>query len=62
MIRLETLAVHGGQEPDLLSGSRAVPICQTTSAVFRDSGHAGWEHGRDLIRDLDQALCAACHG
>lgn len=35
-----TLAVHGGQEPDPTTGSRAVPIYQTTSYVFKDSDHA----------------------
>lgn len=37
---LETLAVHGGQAPDPTTGSRAVPIYQTTSYVFADTGHA----------------------
>lgn len=36
----ETLALHGGQEPDPATGSRAVPIYQTTSYVFRDTDHA----------------------
>jgi O-acetylhomoserine (thiol)-lyase len=36
----DTLQVHGGQEPDPTTGSRAVPIYQTTSYVFRDSEHA----------------------
>jgi O-acetylhomoserine (thiol)-lyase len=35
-----TLAVHAGQAPDPATGSRAVPIYQTTSYVFRDTGHA----------------------
>ncbi|MFD2369578.1 homocysteine synthase [Brevibacillus sp. GCM10020057] len=38
--RPETIAVHGGQEPDPVTGSRAVPIYQTTSYVFRDTEHA----------------------
>lgn len=38
--RFDTLAVHGGQRPDPATGSRAVPIYQTTSYVFRDSQHA----------------------
>ncbi|MDF2679295.1 MAG: O-acetylhomoserine aminocarboxypropyltransferase [Brevibacillus sp.] len=38
--RPETIAVHGGQEPDPVTGSRAVPIYQTTSYVFRDTDHA----------------------
>ncbi|OUM98666.1 MAG: O-acetylhomoserine sulfhydrylase [Firmicutes bacterium ZCTH02-B6] len=37
---LETLAVHGGQAPDPTTGSRAVPIYQTTSYVFHDTRHA----------------------
>jgi O-acetylhomoserine (thiol)-lyase len=37
---LETIALHGGQVPDPTTGSRAVPIYQTTSYVFRDSDHA----------------------
>jgi O-acetylhomoserine (thiol)-lyase len=38
--RFNTLAIHGGQEPDPVTGSRAVPIYQTTSYVFKDTGHA----------------------
>jgi O-acetylhomoserine (thiol)-lyase len=38
--QLATLAVHGGQEPDPATGSRAVPIYQTTSYVFKDADHA----------------------
>ena len=36
----ETLQIHAGQVPDVETGSRAVPIYQTTSYVFRDSEHA----------------------
>jgi O-acetylhomoserine (thiol)-lyase len=32
--------VHAGQVPDPTTGSRAVPIYQTTSYVFKDSEHA----------------------
>jgi len=39
-LRIETLALHGGQEPDPTTGSRAVPIYQTTSYQFKDSDHA----------------------
>ena len=38
--RFETLALHAGQSPDPATGSRAVPIYQTTSYVFRDTEHA----------------------
>lgn len=36
----ETLLIHGGQEVDPLTRSRAIPIYQTTSYVFRDTEHA----------------------
>lgn len=36
----DTLALHAGQRPDPTTGSRAVPIYQTTSFVFRDTGQA----------------------
>ena len=36
----ETLAVHAGQEPDPTTGSRAVPIYQTTSYQFKDTEQA----------------------
>ena len=34
----ETRQIHAGQEPDPATGARAVPIYQTTSYQFRDSG------------------------
>ena len=37
---IHTLSLHAGQKPDPTTGSRAVPIYQTTSYVFRDSEHA----------------------
>jgi O-acetylhomoserine (thiol)-lyase len=37
---IETLALHAGHTPDAASLSRAVPIYQTTSYVFRDTQHA----------------------
>lgn len=36
----ETLQLHAGQEVDAQTGSRAVPIYQTSSYVFKDSEHA----------------------
>ncbi len=39
--RQDTLAIHAGQEiPEATTGSRAVPIYQTTSYVFKDTEHA----------------------
>ena len=37
---IDTLAVHAGQVADPTTGSRAVPIYQTTSYVFKDTAHA----------------------
>jgi O-acetylhomoserine (thiol)-lyase len=39
-LKLESLLLHGGQEPDPATGSRAVPIFQTTSYQFKDTDHA----------------------
>jgi O-acetylhomoserine (thiol)-lyase len=39
-LKPETLALHGGQEPDPTTGSRAVPIYQTTAYQFKNSDHA----------------------
>lgn len=39
-LKIETLVLHGGQEADPTTGSRAVPIYQTTSYQFRDTDHA----------------------
>jgi O-acetylhomoserine (thiol)-lyase len=39
--QLATLAVHAGQSPDPATGSRAVPIYQTTSYLFQNADHAG---------------------
>jgi len=39
-LRFETLQVHAGQIPDPTTGSRAVPIYQTTSFQFKNAEHA----------------------
>ncbi|WP_445665231.1 O-acetylhomoserine aminocarboxypropyltransferase/cysteine synthase family protein [Fodinibius sp. AD559] len=39
-LKFETLQLHAGQEPDPTTGSRAVPIYQTTSYEFDDTEHA----------------------
>ena len=39
-LKVESLALHGGQEPDPTTGSRAVPIYQTTSYQFKSTEHA----------------------
>jgi len=37
---LETLCLHAGQLPDAATGSRTVPLYQTSSYVFDDTDHA----------------------
>jgi len=39
-LKLETIVLHGGQEPDPTTGARAVPIYQTTSYQFNSTEHA----------------------
>lgn len=38
--RLETLGVHGGLEPDPITGSRALPIYLTNAYQFKNTEHA----------------------
>ncbi len=38
-LKFETLQLHAGQSPDSTTGSRAVPLYQTTSYVFTSSLH-----------------------
>jgi O-acetylhomoserine (thiol)-lyase len=39
-LKFDTLSLHAGQQPDPVTGARAVPLYQTTSYVFRDTDHA----------------------
>ena len=39
-LKFDTLSLHAGQEPDPVTGSRAVPIYQTTSYSFADTEQA----------------------
>ena len=39
-LKVESVLLHGGQEPDPATGSRAVPIYQTTSYQFKNTEHA----------------------
>ena len=36
----ETLQIHAGQQPDPITGARALPLYQTTAYQFRDTEHA----------------------
>ena len=39
-MKLETICLHGGHEPDELTHARAVPIYRTSSYVFKNTEHA----------------------
>ncbi|MBN1851421.1 MAG: O-acetylhomoserine aminocarboxypropyltransferase/cysteine synthase [Pirellulales bacterium] len=61
---LGSRALHAGQQPDPTTGSRAIPIHQTASYCFRDTGHAaalfalkemGWIYTR-LMNPTTDAL------
>ncbi len=70
---LGTLAVHAGQQPDPATGSRAMPIHQTTSYVFKNTEHAanlfalretGWIYTRIMnpTTDVFEQRMAALEG
>ena len=70
---IDTLALHAGQTPDQDTLSRAVPIYQTSSYVFRDTEHAAGlfalkEFGNIYTRlmnpttDVLEKRLAAIHG
>ncbi len=40
LFHFDTMSLHAGQQPDPVTGARAVPIYQTTSYAFRDTDHA----------------------
>ncbi|MDP9094743.1 MAG: cystathionine gamma-synthase [Actinomycetota bacterium] len=63
----DTLAIHAGQEPDLLTGAVAVPIYQTST--YKQDGVGGLRGGYEYSRSanptrtaLEQALAAVEHG
>ena len=39
-MKLETLCLHGGHQPDSATLSRAVPVYRTSSYVFKRTEHA----------------------
>jgi len=38
--RIETLGIHGGLQPDPVTGARALPIYLTTAYQFKNTEHA----------------------
>ncbi len=70
----ETTQIHAGQEPDIATGSRALPIYQTTAYVFPDADSAaerfsgrkfGYTYGRlnnPTQAAIEERLAALEHG
>ena len=49
---LGTLSLHAGHTPDKETGSRAVPIYQTTSFIFNDTAHAARLFGLEELGNI----------
>ena len=49
---LGTLSLHAGHTPDKDTGSRAVPIYQTTSYMFKDTAHAARLFGLEELGNI----------
>ena len=64
--QIDTLSLHGGHRPDTATGSRAVPIYQTTSYVFKDSDHAAalynLEQGGHIYSRISNPTVAVLEG
>ena len=73
-LKFDTLALHAGQQPDPVTGARAVPIYQTTSYVFRDTdqaaalfnleraGHIYSRISNPTVAVLEERIAALEHG
>ena len=48
----ETRQIHAGAVPDPTTGTRAVPIYQTTSYTFRDTAHAAALFGLEELGNI----------
>ena len=73
-LKFDTLSLHAGQQPDPVTGARAVPIYQTTSYVFRDTdqaaalfnleraGHIYSRISNPTVAVLEERIAALEHG
>src|SRR5690554_6943224 len=57
----ETLLLHGGQQPDPVTGAIAVPIYRTTAYAFKDTKHVSKlfaleEPGNIYSRNMEQTV------
>lgn len=51
-MRDETIAVHGGHDPDLTTKAVAVPIYQTVAYAFDSADHGAALFNLKAVRDL----------
>lgn len=58
---LETLCVHAGQEPDLSTTSRGVPVYRTSSYVFKSTEHAANLFGLKELGNIYSRLMNPTH-
>lgn len=58
---LETLCVHAGQEPDLSTTSRGVPVYRTSSYVFKSTEHAANLFGLKELGNIYTRLMNPTH-
>lgn len=50
--KFDTIAIHGGYQPDSATGSRAVPLYQTAAYNFRDAEHAARLFGLQEVGNI----------
>ena len=60
-MKLETICLHGGTEPDPTTLSRAVPIHRTSAFVFRDTEHAANLFGLKELGNIYTRLMNPTH-
>jgi len=60
-MKLETICLHGGQEVDPVTQSRAVPVYRTSSYVFKDTEHAANLFGLKELGNIYTRLMNPTH-
>ena len=63
--RIETLAIHGGQKPEPVTGAVMPPVFQTSTYVQEEVGkHTGYEYSRSQnpTREALEACLASLEG
>ena len=58
--KFDTMSLHSGHVPDKETGSRAVPIYQTTSYVFKDTDEAAALYNMEAVSYTHLTLPTIC--